>query len=57
MRRKSPLFVLPIVVVIVAAVVVWAAWLPSDPELAAAESAFAGMVATGVALATGRMPT
>jgi hypothetical protein len=38
MRSKSPLFVLPIVVVIVAAVVVWAAWLPADPELAAAEA-------------------
>jgi len=57
MRRKSRLFMLPMLMVIIGAVVVWTAWLPSDPQLAAAESAFAGMVATGVALATGRMPT
>jgi hypothetical protein len=57
MRRKSPLFFLPILVVIVGAMVLWAEWLPADPELAAAESAFAGMVATGVALASGRIPT
>ena len=57
MREKSPLFVLPTLVVILCAVVLWAVWLPSNPELAAAESAFAGMVATGVALATGRMPS
>jgi len=56
MHRNLPLFVLPILVVLLGAVVVWAAWLPSDPELAAAESAFAGIVATGVAVATGRMP-
>jgi len=53
---KSEFFVLPTLVVILGAIAVWALVLPSEPELAAAESAFAGMVATGIALATGRMP-
>jgi hypothetical protein len=47
---------LPVLVVVLGAVAVWALLLPADPQLAAAESAFAGMLATGVTLATGRLP-
>jgi hypothetical protein len=53
---KSEFFVLPALVVVLGAIAVWALVLPSEPQLAAAESAFAGMVATGFAVATGRMP-
>jgi hypothetical protein len=53
---RTEYFVLPILVVVLGAVAVWALVLPTEPQLAAAESALAGMLATGVALVTGRMP-
>ena len=53
---RTEYFVLPILVVVLGAVAVWALVLPTEPQLAAAESAFAGMLATGVALVTGRLP-
>ena len=39
---------MPVLVVVLGAVAVWALVLPTEPQLAAAESAFAGMLATGV---------
>ena len=53
---RTEYFVLPILVVVLGAVAVWALVLPTEPQLAAAESAFAGMLPTGVALVTGRLP-
>lgn len=53
---RTEYFILPVFVVVLGAIAVWALVLPTDPQLAAAESAFAGMLATGVSLATGRLP-
>jgi hypothetical protein len=53
---RTEYFILPILVVVLGAIVVWTFVLPDKPQLAAAESAFAGMLATGVALVTGRLP-
>lgn len=53
---RTEYFILPILMVVLGAIAVWALVLPSEPQLAAAESAFAGMLATGVTLATGRLP-
>jgi hypothetical protein len=55
MRRISPLSVVCVLLVIVSALALsW--FLPINPDDAVAESALAGMVATGVAIVTGRFP-
>jgi hypothetical protein len=55
MRRISPLSVACVLLVVAGALAL--PWLfPIDADDAVAESALAGMVATGVAVLTGRFP-
>jgi hypothetical protein len=55
MRRLSPLGLLCIALVIATAQVL--PWLSlADPEVAAAESVFAGIIATAVSMISGRFP-